>query len=157
MISLQSSLPVITPTDVRFDGTDRSPVVDGGGQYAILRAGPSASLVVERMNFQFGLNDDGGCIGTEQNNGSGSLTVNFGYFFQCKASAPGLSGGGAIAWAADDATLVSINDSAFFENRVETTDVGSEQPRGGAVYASVTTIIRRSIFQDNFTAPSDGR
>ncbi len=149
LITLQSNLPIIVASDVRFRGSDRSPVVSGAGQYAILRANPNVSLDVEDMNFQSGLNDNGGCIATESVSGNGTLTVTRGYFYQCKANAAALPGGGAIYWNTDANGLLTINDSAFFENSADSTDTATEQPRGGAVASQVSTIIHRSIFVDN--------
>lgn len=148
-IFVQSDLPVITATDVRFRGEDRSPVIGGGTNFALLRAGLNVSLDVSDINFQFGVNDNGGCIATDEVGGTGDLTVRRSFFTGCAATSGGLSGGGAIFWISDSPGLLLVEDSGFFNNSVSTTDIANEQPRGGAIYSQVTSIIRRTLFQDN--------
>lgn len=150
-ITLQSSLPVITASDVRVRGSDRSPVIDGAGFYSIFRAAQNVSLELEDLAIQQGLNTSGGCVATATNGGTGSLYVARSSFFQCMAIAANSPGGGAIRWNANSPALVTIEDSSFFENQAISSNIDQEQPRGGAIEISTNIIIRRSVFKDNTT------
>ena len=151
VINLASNLPTITASDVRIRGQDRSPVINGGTFYSIFRAAINVSLELEDLNLHSGLNTSGGCVATATPGGTGSLAVTRGYFFQCMAITTASAGGGAINWNANSPALVTINDSAFFENQAIGTDTANEQPRGGAIQSSANIIIRRSTFKDNST------
>lgn len=147
--SLQSDLPVIAVSPVTIDGGGRTPVIDGGANWSILQAGLNVNLTVSGMNFQFGVAENGGCIATQFGGGSGTLSVTNSFFTGCTASDAGLAGGGAIFWSAQAGGFLSINDSGFFDNTVNTTDIATEQPRGGAILAVVTTSINNTLFRDN--------
>jgi len=157
LITLSSALPVINRPDVRIRGSDRGPVIDGATFYSIFRAAINVSLELEDLNLQRGLKDQGGCVATATPGGTGSLTVTRGYFYQCISSTSTSASGGAINWNAVSPALVTINDSAFFENQAISTDIATEQPRGGAVQSSANTFIRRSIFKDNSTSSAGTR
>ena len=107
VITLASNLPVITASDVRIRGQDRSPTIDGATFYAIFRAAINVSLELEDLKLQRGLNAQGGCVATATTGGSGSLLVTRGYFYQCMAIAATSPGGGAINWNAVSPALVT--------------------------------------------------
>ncbi len=156
-ITLASSLPVITATDVRIRGSDRSPVINGANTYAIFRAAKDVSLELEDLNMHQGRNDSGGCVATDTPAGTGSLLIERSYFYQCIASTGSFPGGGAVYWNADSPAQLTINDSAFFENQAISSNTATEQPRGGAVESSANTILRRNVFKDNTTSSAGDR
>jgi hypothetical protein len=157
LITLQSDLPTITALDVRIRGNDRGPIVSGNSQYSIFQAAINVSLELEDMNLQQGLNDSGGCVATATPGGTGSLLVLRGYFFRCKANSPFSPGGGAIYWNANAPALVTIEDSAFFENEANSSNIDLEQPRGGAVESTTNSILRRNVFTDNAITSAGNR
>ncbi|MEJ8566928.1 hypothetical protein [Elongatibacter sediminis] len=148
-IQLQSNLPMVTASEVRFFGYPKYPVIDGGANHSILVSDIGVSLQVEDMNFQFGVRENGGCIATDHVTGSGNLVVRRSVFTGCLANGAVFAGGGAIYWNQQPPSLVLIEDSGFISNTASSSDVANEQPRGGALSMSSAAIIRRSTFRDN--------
>lgn len=155
--TLLSNLPIITAAEVRFRGSDRNPKIHGGDLYSIFRAAPDVSLDIRDMSFYNGLNASGGCISTTQNGGSGSLTVTHSQFYYCKARSDDSPGGGAIRWHASAPAEMVVSDSVFYSNDAISTNMATEQPRGGAIDSSVQTVIEDSLFAVNSIATAGNR
>ncbi|HET6632955.1 MAG TPA: hypothetical protein VFG73_09655 [Rhodanobacteraceae bacterium] len=133
-IHLSSDLPSITRPFVYIRGfaTSRS-VIDGGDSYRIFLVDPldGGGLVwIDHLTLRNGLASKGGCLSLKSH--GSLLAVSDTRFRGCTASA-GPSGealGGALY--VENAPLLSISDSEFFDNTAE-----GGVPHGGAINFSI--------------------
>ncbi|HPF74002.1 MAG: hypothetical protein H7A20_00480 [Rhodanobacteraceae bacterium] len=158
-ITLVSSLPHITATDLTIVGGAAEPIIDGGDVFQLMYATVDVqSLHLKDIELRNGdstgaLGQGGSCLGAAGGSG-GNLTLERVTVRGCTLSTTGLAWGAGVRWSRSSGT-VDITDSQFIDNFTEVTT--TSQGGGGALSVGAAHLsITGSWFENNDTISENG-
>lgn len=145
VLKLESSLPPIQGRPFKIDGANRSPIIDGQGQYSIFTLENGASVEILKLTLRNGRREDagGGCVASFAPSNA-TIMLDEVIVQNCGASftAPGDACGGAI----HGDYAITIKNSRFHGNVVDSSGSGAS---GGAICAGANLTLNNDFFQDN--------